>query len=126
VSAARRRGRIAAILGVAGAALGMVAGLVELAAGPSIRSWVGNKQDTTGLGLATVALSAIALAAALALERWPRPWWPWRVAIVTGLLWPGVLCFTTVGRLWYVPGALLVTSGLLAASAFVGETRPTR
>jgi hypothetical protein len=111
--------RVAAIIGIAGAALGIVAGLIELTAGPSIRSWVGNKQDTTGLGLATIALSGIALAAALALRRWPRPPVPWRVVIVTGLLWPGVLCFTTVGRLWYLPGALLVASGLVAAAAFV-------
>jgi hypothetical protein len=59
----------AAVLAVAGASLGIAAGLVELTAGASIRSWVGNKQDTTGLGVVTIALAAIALGAALVLLR---------------------------------------------------------
>jgi hypothetical protein len=49
--------RIAAIVGIGGATLGLVPGLVELTAGPAIRSWVGNKEDTTRLGLATLVLA---------------------------------------------------------------------
>ena len=107
-------GRIATGLGVVGGTLGLAAGLAELAAGPSIRSWVGNKQDTTRLGLATLVLSAIALAAAIALARRPAAAAPRRFALVAGLLLPGMICFTTVGRLWYLPGALLVAAGVLA------------
>jgi hypothetical protein len=110
------RERIAASLGIVGATLGLVAGLVELTAGPSIRSWVGNKQDTTRLGLVTLVLAAIALGAALALARRPDASAPRRLAFAAALLLPGLICFTTVGRLWYLPGALLVAAGLLVAA----------
>jgi hypothetical protein len=56
-------------IGVAGATLGLAGGMVELIVGPSVRYWVGNKQETTRLGLATVAVAGLALVAALALRR---------------------------------------------------------
>jgi hypothetical protein len=59
--------RLGAYLATTGASLGIVAGLVELTLGPHIRSWIGSKQDTTRLGLATITLSATALLAAI---RW--------------------------------------------------------
>jgi hypothetical protein len=109
-----RQDRLAGWLAVAGASLGLLAGLLELTIGPSIRDWVGNKQDTTRLGLTTMLLSAVALAAAGALRGRSHR----RVAIALGLLVPGLICFTTVGRLWYLPGALL----LLAAALVVAGT----
>lgn len=108
--------RLAGRLAVAGASLGLLAGLVELTIGPSIRDWVGDKQDTTRLGLTTMILSAAALAAATALRRHSER----RVAIALGLLVPGLICFTTVGRLWYLPGALLL---LAAALVLAGTPR---
>jgi hypothetical protein len=105
-----RRNQLDGRLALAGAALGILAGLLELTVGPSVREWVGDKQDTTRLGLSTIVLSAVALTAALALRR-PRT--GGRVAIALGLLVPALICFTTVGRLWYLPGALLLTAGAL-------------
>ncbi len=35
------------------------------------------------------------------------------MAIVLALLVPALVCFTTVGRLWYLPGALLLAAGAL-------------
>jgi hypothetical protein len=118
----RRRAieRLSVRLGILGGALGLLAGLVELAAGPSIRSWVGNKEDTTRLGLLTLLLAAIALAAALGLARRPRSA-PRRAVLVAGMLLPALICFTTVGRLWYVPGALLVGAAVLAAAGLRGR-----
>ena len=55
-------------LAIAGSVLGVVVGVVDAAVGSSIRDWVGNKLDTTTLGLATVALSAIGVAAAIAWQ----------------------------------------------------------
>jgi hypothetical protein len=104
--------RLGAYLGAGGATLGLAAGVLELAVGPHIRAWVGNKQDTTRLGLATLVLAALALVAALALLRRPRAPAPIRLRLAAGLLIPGLICFTTVGRLWYVPGVLLVGAGI--------------
>jgi hypothetical protein len=106
-----------------GASLGLVAGLVELTLGPHIRSWVGSKQDTTRLGLATITLSAIALLAAVTwLQR--RETSPGtRLLIVVALIVPGVICFTTVGRAWYVPGALLIVAAAIAASELREDAR---
>lgn len=110
---------------LAGALLGVVAGLVELTTGPSIRSWVGDKQDTTRLGITTTLLALIALTAALYLRRaLTSP--GQRLAIAAGLLVPGLIGFTTVGRLWLVPGPLLVTAGVLVASSLRTEITEVR
>lgn len=115
--------RLATVLGTVGGTLGVIAGLVELTVGPSIRSWVGDKEDTTRLGLATLVLSAIALGAALALVRRPDAPAPRRLALAATLLLPGLICFTTVGRLWYGPGTLLLAAGLLAAADLRDEAK---
>lgn len=115
--------RIAALIGIVGGTLGLVAGLVELTVGPSIRSWVGNKEDTTRLGLATLVLAAIALAAALELMRRAKLSAPRRLALAAALLLSGLICFTTVGRLWYLPGALLVAAGFLVAADLRNEVK---
>jgi len=108
-----RRDRIATGLALAGAGLGLVAGLVELTAGPSIRDWVGNKQDTTRLGLTTTLLAVIAALAAGALRRPDGKAGAPRIAVIFGLTLPALVCFTTVGRLWYLPGVLLLAAGVL-------------
>jgi hypothetical protein len=106
-----------------GASLGIVAGLAELTLGPHIRSWVGSKQDTTRLGLATITLSGMALLAAVTwLQR--RETSPGtRLLVIVGLIVPAVVCFTTVGRAWYVPGALLVIAAAMAASELRKDAR---
>jgi len=98
----------------------LLGGLVELTVGPSIRSWVGDKDDTTRLGLATSALAAAALVSAAMLAR-RRPTVGGRILIAVGLLVPALLCFTTVGRLWYVPGVMLLGSRGLAAAGVWAE-----
>jgi uncharacterized membrane protein YfcA len=119
----QRLPHLGAYLSVIGASLGIVAGLVEVTVGPHIRSWVGNKLDTTRLGLATITLSAIALFAALAWLRRERASLETRLLIVVGLIIPGGICFTTVGRGWYVPGALLVIAATMAASELRQDAR---
>lgn len=114
-----RLSELASLAALSGAALGVLAGSVELTAGPHIRPWVGDKHDTTRLGVATIALSLIALAAAIAWRRQRQPTSGTRLLVPLGLLTPGLVCFTTVGRLWYVPGALLLT----AAGAALADLR---
>ena len=48
-------------LGICGAALGMLAGLIELSIGAQIRPWIGNKENPAVLGLVTILLSGMAL-----------------------------------------------------------------
>jgi hypothetical protein len=115
--------KAAAVLGLIGGSLGLVAGFLELTAGPSIRSWVGNKADTTRLGLATLVLAGIALAAALVLARRQDASAPLRLGLAIGFLLPGLICFTTVGQLWYLPGALLLTAAALGAGGLRKDTR---
>lgn len=106
-------GRLAAL----GAGLGVLAGVVDVAIGPSIRGWIGNKLNPTPLGVLTVILSSIALAAAL---RWTRPGGRdggRRLGTILAFLLPAGLCFTTIGRLWYVPGALLLGAAALVTGA---------
>ena len=41
-----------------------------------------------------------------------------KLAIFLGVLLPAAICFTTVGRLWYLPGALLLAAAALLAYEF--------
>jgi hypothetical protein len=117
-----RRDRVATRLALVGASLGVLAGVAELTIGPSIRDWVGNKQDTTRLGLTTIILSSVALASAGVLQRADGRAHSHRLAVALGLVVPAVICFTTVGRLWLIPGPLLlVAGGLLLSGAQRGE-----
>ncbi|GAA2352171.1 hypothetical protein [Streptomyces violaceusniger] len=102
------RDQAAALAGTAGGLLGVAAGLTAAVWGDRLGAWAGDKQDPTTLGLFTVALSAVALAGALLLLRDRGAGPGWRAAVGAGLLLPGLLGFTTVGRLWWIPGALLV------------------
>ena len=109
--------RTAGGLALVGATLGIVAGLVDVAVGASIRDWVGNKLDTTTLGVATLILSGVSLAAAV---EWHRPGGRAggrRFATALAFLLPAGVCFTTIGRLWYLPGLLLLAAGVLVLVA---------
>jgi hypothetical protein len=103
-------------LAVAGSTLGLAAGLVELVAGPHLRPWIGDKQDTTRLGLATIVLSLVALIATVGWLRRRHATPAHRLLTVACLMLPGLICFTTVGRLWWAPGTLLVAASLAIAS----------
>lgn len=118
------RQHIAGSIGVVGGSLGALAGVVQATLGTHIPDWTGNKGSPTALGLLTTFLSGISLLCAIRLRR-PGPLSPGqRVAAAGGLLVPGGLCFSTVGALWYLPGALLLLATAYAISS--GELRQTR
>ena len=73
---------------------------------------VGDKLDTTRLGLATMLLSAVALTAAVALRRLGARPDGMRLAVILGLAIPGLVGFTTVGALWLLPVVALLAVGL--------------
>ncbi len=103
----------------AGVTLGVAAGVIQLLAGSAIPEWSGNKLDTTGLGITTITLSLVAGVALWHLGR-PLPRWERWAALLLVLACAGV-CFTTVGRLWYVPGTLLIAAALLAFATGASE-----
>ena len=108
-----RLDHLAGTLAAAGAGFGILAGIIDVAVGSTIRDWVGNKLDTTTLGAGTIALSAVALVAVIA---WQRPGGRndgRRLATVLTLAVPAAICFTTIGRLWYIPGLLLLAASVL-------------
>ena len=43
-----------------------------------------------------------------------------RAACALGLIGPGLLCLSTVGRLWYLPAALLVVAATLCVDSWRG------
>jgi len=120
------RSRLAVGLGAAGAGIGAIAGLVQIVIGPEIRDWVGDKQDTTRLGVTTLLLSLIALSAVALLWRRPAASGPTRLLAAAGLLIPAAICFTTVGRLWYLPGALLIAAGVIVLTGLRHEGAEVR
>ena len=111
------RHRLARRLGTAGALLGVAAGLIQVTLGSRIPAWTGAKDATTALGLLTVALPVLAGLAAVRQSRselspLARAGW------ALGLIGPGLLCLSTVGRLWYLPAVLLVAAGWLAVDSW--------
>ncbi|MBC7633904.1 hypothetical protein [Aeromicrobium sp.] len=114
--------RPARCLGLLGGASGMIAGVVQAVAGPDIPELTGSKASPVALGLLTIVLSAIGLASAVSLGKDSIP--PsGRVASAVGMLVPGVVCFTTVGALWYLPGPLLTVPAGLAVAGGWRESR---
>jgi hypothetical protein len=93
--------------------LGIVAGIVQWALGSEIPEWTGDKLHPVQLGIITIALSLLALVSVGYLARHGKSltWQPALAAL--GILAAAGICFTTVGRLWYVPGPLLIASAVL-------------
>lgn len=117
-------GKLAIKLGKLGSALGILAGLIEICIGAHIRAWIGNKENPFVLGLITFFLSGIAFLSVFSAGNHIKPSNNRKLAIFLGVLLPATVCFTTVGRLWYLPGLLLVlTSILLAYEYWVRESK---
>jgi hypothetical protein len=101
-----------ALLG-AGALLAIAAGLVQATIGSRVPTWTGDKADPGPLGLLTVAMGVVALAASVVLTR-ATVRAPAQACAAGALVLIAVVGATTVGRLWIVPGPLLAV-GLVAA-----------
>ncbi|MDT7799031.1 MAG: iron complex transport system permease protein [Actinomycetota bacterium] len=115
---------VAAVLGLIGGSLGVIAGVVQATAGAHIPEWTGHKADPLALGIVTALFSGLSVfsAARLRATRSPSP--ACRVAVSVGMLVSGGLCFSTVGALWYLPGTLLLgATALVLTSGYGRETR---
>ncbi|MFJ1760077.1 hypothetical protein ACIOD2_07160 [Amycolatopsis sp. NPDC088138] len=104
-------------LGTTGALLGVVAGLIQATVGAGIPELTGDKLAHGALGLLTTALAAVAGFAALRQRKAGLSVLS-RAACSLALIGPGLLCLTTVGRLWYLPAALLTTAGVLTVDSW--------
>jgi hypothetical protein len=109
----QHRHRLAGRLGVAGGAFGVAAGAIQATVGTRIPEWTGAKAEPISLGLLTIGLSVIAGMAA-ARQRTPDLSVRARAACALGLIGPGLLCLSTVGRLWYLPAILLLAAGTMS------------
>jgi hypothetical protein len=97
-------------LGVAGAILGVLAGCIQAVFGDDIPEWTGNKLHPVQLGLITIALSLLSLVCVNFLHGRRDDLTRGRVLAGLLILATAGICFTTVGRLWYIPGPLLLAS----------------
>ena len=98
-------GRLAAV----GGRVGIAAGVAQATIGSRIPDWSGNKARPLALGLLTVALSASTLVAARTLRAAALP----DEVLSAITLWLAVVagvCSTTVGRLWAIPGLLMLAA----------------
>ncbi len=116
-----RRQHVAAAFGAVGAALGVAAGVIQASVGARIPAWTGAKANPLGLGLLTILLSLIALTSAAILRKAESLTSGRRAGAAIGLLVPAGLCLSTVGRLGYLPGVLLLTAVGFTVAA--GEVR---
>lgn len=108
-------GKIVDEIGKLGSALGVLAGFIELSIGTKILSWIGNKENPAILGIITILLSVIAFVSIRSAHNKINPTNDRKLATFLGVLLPAAICFTTVGRLWYLPGSLLIVTCLLLA-----------
>jgi hypothetical protein len=96
------------ILGISGSTLGIFAGIIEASIGKMIKPWIGNKEEPLVLGIITIVLSLIGLISTFFAYKKHNPSNEYKIATLLGILLPSIICFTTVGRLWYLPGLILI------------------
>jgi len=119
------RGRLIHGLAAFGAGAGAVAGTVQATVGSQIPAWAGDKNDPIPLGLLTIALSVVA-GGGLLMARRPETSAGTRLAALAATVVATLVCFSTVGRLWLLPGPLLLVGAVLAVdnwSDAVGSAR---
>lgn len=104
--------KITVVMGKTGSSIGVIVGLIELSVGTKILSWIGNKENPIILGMITIFLSVIVFVSVRFSEKNNIPTDDCKLAIFLGILLPTTICFTTVGRLWYLPGILLILTSV--------------
>ena len=90
--------------------------------GPRIPEWTGDKASPVALGLLTIGLSAVAGFAAVRQRATGLSVWG-RAACALGLIGPGLLCLSTVGRLWYPSAVLLLLAGTMTIDSWRATAR---
>jgi hypothetical protein len=108
---------VAGRLGAIGGWVGIAAGVTQAIIGSRIPNWTGNKDHPVALGLLTIALGASVLVAVRTLRAAPVPRYETLSAITLWLVVVAVVCSTTVGMLWIIPGVVLLAAAGVALAA---------
>jgi hypothetical protein len=114
-----RQTAVRVVLAVGGV-LGVAAGLAQAGFGSRIPTWTGAKAEPLALGLLTITLSLVAAAGAWAWRR-PDQLLPPTVAVICASIG-----FSTVGRLWYLPGPLILAAALAGVRDWRAAAHRTR
>jgi hypothetical protein len=109
--------RIGSVLAAGGAALGVVAGVVQATIGSDIPTWTGAKAEPAALGVLTIVL-ALAAGGGLVVAHHPRARPGGRRVALAVVVTTALICFTTVGRLWFIPGPLLLIGAALTVHSW--------
>lgn len=117
--------RVGPVLTMIGAALGVAAGVVQVGFGSEIPQWSGAKAEPVSLGILTIVLSCLAATAAHVVLRGPKRSTR-QVAMLATVVVVALVCFTTVGRLWLVPGPLLLVGATMQLPEAVEVRRVLR
>jgi len=112
-----RLSMLAARLAAIGARIAVVAGVAQVTIGNRIPEWSGNKDQPVALGLLTIALGVSILLAARLLRAETAPSDERITGIALWLALVAVLCSTTVGRLWVIPGSLITAAACVTLAA---------
>ena len=97
--------------------VGIAAGITQATIGSRIPNWTGNKAHPVALGLLTVLLSLGVLVAALTLRTEPPRSNETLTAITLWFAVVAFVCSTTVGRLWAIPGLLVLAAAGVTLAA---------
>ena len=111
------RRRLAAWLGVAGGGVGILAGVRRPPWDLRFPPGLAPRPTHARSACSRSCCLLVALLAALRQSR-PGLTTGFRGLAALALLVPGLLCLTTVGRLWYLPGLLIVSAGVLTVDSW--------
>jgi hypothetical protein len=104
-------------LATIGGTIAIIAGVTQATIGSRIPDWTGNKHQPVALGLLTVTLGVSVLVAARPLHHGAAPGDETLTAVTLWLALVALVCSTTVGRLWAIPGAFLIAAAVVTLSA---------
>jgi hypothetical protein len=99
---------VAAYLATVGGSFAVLAGVVQATVGSRIPEWTGAKGQPVALGMLTIALGLTVVAAGRVLRSSSAPPSETLTAVTLWLVVVAIVCSTTVGRMWFVPGVLLI------------------
>jgi len=112
-------------IAITGSILGICSGTIELIIGKHILPWIGNKESPMVLGVITILLSCMILTSIILTIKIENKSNDQKIGLFLMCFIPTLICFTTVGRLWYLPGGMLIIScaNIFYNNWFIGQKK---